>query len=253
MDLSQYITDEIFHVFLIFCRVGTCLMIMPGFGHAYVSPRIRLILAVTFSLVVAPTIKNIPPMPGTPIEMLVHVFSEIAVGFLIGTFAKILTSALHVAGSIIGMQSSLSQSTLFDPNQGSQGSVFGTFMDLIALNLMFALNLHHMLIGGIYNSYGLFTPGAEIPVTEFSHIITEVVAKSFLVGVQLAAPLIVIGILINLSSGLLARLMPQFQVFFVIMPAQIMIAFFIFMVTLSSIMLWYMEYFQSAFVNVFSE
>lgn len=227
-------------------------MIMPAFGDSRISPRIRLILALAISVALSPTIKNMPLIPTQPTQVLMYIFAEIAFGLLIGSITKIITSAVHVAGSIIGMQSSLAQSALFDPSQGAQSSIFGIFMELIVVTLLFALDLHHMLILGIASSYEVFAPGTAIPFADFASAATTAVSKSFMVGVQLAAPMIIVGILINLASGLLARLMPAFQVFFVIMPAQILISIFIFMTTLSAGIIWYLDFLEVSFTNLVS-
>jgi len=103
------------------------------------------------------------------------------------------------------------------------------------------------MILAITDSYMVFPPAGSLPLGDFADAAIIAFSKSFVIGVQLAAPLIVAGLLVNLSSGLLARLMPSFQVFFVIMPVQIMTSIFIFSATLSAIMMWYMDYLHDAF------
>ena len=215
-----------------------------GGSTAFIVP-----IAVALSLAILPSAIAIPKLPENIFEILFLIFGEIFVGLLIGSITKILTSAIHVAGNIIAMQSSLSQASLFDPNMGSQGTVIGGFMEVSALVLIFALDLHHLLIQGIAQTYEIFTPGAPLALADFSESAARAVSKSFAVGVQLSAPLIIVGILLNLASGILARLMPSFQVFFVIMPAQILISIFIFMATFSAIMLYYMEYLGNSYQN----
>jgi flagellar biosynthetic protein FliR len=247
--LTDYLNTELFQVFLIFCRVGTCMMILPGFGDTHVNPRVRLVLALATSLCLVQVIPEIPKMPAHAFETLVYIGSEMLIGILIGSIVKIFTSALHIAGTIIGTQSSLGQASLFDPNQGSQGNVFGGFMDLIAITMLFTLDLHHMIIKGIVASYGIFHIMEPLSFSDFAEAASIAVSKSFLVGVQISAPLIVIGILLNLGAGILSRLMSAFQVFFVMMPAQIMISFFIFMITFSTGVLWYLEFFKDSYLN----
>lgn len=253
MPINEYITSEIFHYFLVFCRVGTCFMLLPGFGDSYVSPRIRLIFALLLSMAIFKIAPNLPQMTGQSTTMLFYAFHEIIIGLMIGGIIKIMTSAVHVAGVVIGMQSSLGQASMFDPNQQSQGAVFGGFLQLLSLVLIFSLDFHHMMIGGIISSYDIFSPSAPLPWGDFSDLALKTLSASFYIGIQMAAPLIVTGVLINVTSGILARLMPAFQVFFVIMPLQIMCALFVFMITLSSIMLIYMNFLDSYLINVFPQ
>jgi flagellar biosynthetic protein FliR len=123
-------------------------------------------------------------------------------------------------------------------------------MDLIAVTMMFSLDLHHMLLEGIVASYQVFQFMDAISFSDFAESASLAVGKSFLVGVQISAPLIIIGILLNLAAGILSRLMSTFQVFYVMMPAQILISFFIFMITMSAGIMWYLEFMEYSFRNL---
>lgn len=251
MSFQQLLTAEVFSFLFVFCRVGSCFMLLPAFGSAFVTPWARLGLAAAVSLILTPMIEAIPAIPSEPIILLSYIVSEVAIGLMIGSIAKIIASSLHVAGTIMAMQASLAQASLFDPNQASQSTVFGTFLDMMALVLIFTLNIHHVIIMAVLDSYSVFAPASPIPVADFSELITKTVSKAFKIGFQLSIPLIIIGVLINLASGLLARLMPSFQVFFVIMPVQILVAIFIFMTTFSAGLMWYMGVFSDSMSNLF--
>jgi flagellar biosynthetic protein FliR len=228
------------------------LMLLPAFSASYVTPRTRLFFAITLSLIigsmVAPDVK-IADINNTPVGILVAIFSELTIGFVIGALARIVGAAINIAGMIISMQSAMAQATLFDPSQGTQGAIFGNFMEILAVVLLFALNLHHLLILAIANSYAIY-PMLELPdFSAFADAAAMLMAKTFMIALQLASPIVIVGLITNLSSGLLSRLMPSFQVFFVITPAQIMISFFIFAATLSSVMMWYMRYLEASFTE----
>lgn len=251
MTFQQLLTDEVYSFFLVFCRIGSCVMMLPAFGSSYIPPRSRLFMALAFSLIMTPLVTNIPPMPANSIKLAGYVISEMLIGILIGSIAKVLGSAIHVGGMIISMQSSLAQASLFDPNQGSQSSVFGTFLDMMVMVLIFTTGIQHVMIIAMADSYTYFAPVSPIPFGDFSELMVKTVSKAFLIGFQLAMPMIIVGTLVNLASGLLARLMPAFQVYFVIMPAQILIAVFVFMTTFSAGLMWYMGIFGDAMNNLF--
>ena len=225
-------------------------MLLPGFGSSYVPPRSRLMLALAFSLIITPLVTNFPPMPGNTLKLAGFVMAEMLIGIMIGMVAKILGSAIHVAGMIISMQSSLAQASLFDPNQSAQSSLLGTYMDIMVMVLIFTTGIHHVMIIAMVESYNAFPAVSPIPFADFADLTIKTVSKAFLIGFQLSMPMIIIGVLINLSSGLLARLMPSFQVYFVIMPAQILVALFVFMTTFSAGILWYMEVFADSFQSL---
>ena len=251
MPINEFITNEMFSVFLVFCRIGTCLMLLPGFGDSYVPAQVRLLFGLVLSLALAHAIPALPKLPASATMTLFLILHEVIIGLLIGGIIKIMTAAVHVGGTIIAAQSSLGQASLFDPSQQSQGAVFGTFMQMLALALIFALDFHHLIISGLVSSYDVFTVEGPMAWADFSALATKTVSESFAVGVQIASPLIVVGILINLTSGILARLMPAFQVFFVILPLQILVSLFIFMATLSTMMLVYMDYLNENLASIF--
>jgi flagellar biosynthetic protein FliR len=248
-ELPAYITAEIFGFFLTFCRVGTCIMLLPALGSVFIPQRVRLVLSLALSLAIMPTVPHFPQLDNNPAIVLYQIFSEIVIGLMIGSIAKIIAMALNVAGQIIGTQAGLGQAMLFNPNTGAQISVFDNFLEIMFLALLFTLNLHHVLIFGLVQSYTTFPPVPSIPFADFAQLITQKVSESFAIGVQMAAPLIIVGIIINLASGLLARLMPSLQVFYIILPAQIALSFFIFAATLSAMMIWYMDKFEDSITS----
>lgn len=248
MSFSLFSSDFILY-FLVFCRVGMAMTLMPAFSASYITPRTRLFFAVALSLIFGTMLSKEQDLVvnNSSIGILIAIFAEITIGFLIGALARIISSTIHMAGMIIAMQSAMAQATLFDPTQGAQSAVFGNFMELVAIVLLFSLNLHHLLLTAIAGSYNAYPIGVLPDFGEFSDAAALVLSKSFTVAFQLSAPIVIIGLITNLASGILSRLMPSFQVFFVITPAQIMLSFFVFASTLSAVMMWYMRYLEVSF------
>jgi len=162
---------------------------------------------------------------------------------------RLLLTALNVAGLVIAMQTGLASAQGFDPNQQSQSAMISTFMTLIGINLILATDLHYVLIAAMRDSYQMFAPGQLPPVAMFAEMAVTLVAKSFAIGLQASAPFIVFGLIFNIGLGMLARLMPQVQIFFIAAPAQIMLGFAVLGLTISSIMLWYLDYFETGMQN----
>lgn len=243
--LSEWTVLTLFHFFLVFTRMGAALMVLPGFGEVYISPRARLMMALVISAVLAPVLKPLlPAMPGEVLGLAMALLAEAIVGLFIGAIGRMLQAILHVAGMIIAFQSSLASALLFDANQGSQGSVIGNFMTLIGVTLLFVTGLHHLMITGIAESYMLFTPGQIPPTGDMADMVSQVVADGFMVAVKISAPLIVVGLLLYLGAGILGRLMPNMQVFFVLVPIQLYVSFVIILTTLAAGMLWYIDHFE---------
>ena len=243
--LATLLPGEVFSILLIFVRVGATMMLMPGVGDPYVAMRIRLLLALLMALLVAPVLAPVlPPLPDAPAAMLLLILGEAVVGVFLGSLARILMGALTTAGMIIAMSSTLANALVNDPTAAQQGSVVGSFLIVVALLVVFSLNLHYLLLIALVDSYTLFVPGQPLPVGDLSRVITEVVAKSFLLAFQLSAPFAAVALIFNLGVGLLSRLMPQVQIFFVAMPLQIAVAFIVLFFSLPVMMRWFATNFE---------
>jgi flagellar biosynthetic protein FliR len=232
---EQWLAAEAFTMFLVFARVGMAIALLPGFGETYVSTRIRLLIAGSITFVLAPVLRPLlPPEPATPLQLLLLLVMEIGIGGFLGVIARLTLNALQTAGAVIGMQTSLSAAFAFDPSTAQQGALTASFLGAVALIVVFAADFHHLMIRALADSYILFPPGAALPIGDFTEAITRLVASSFALGIRISAPFLVFGLIFFLGLGLIARLMPQMQVFFVSQPAQIMIGLILFAGTLAA-------------------
>lgn len=235
VNFEQWLSAEAFAMFLVFARVGMTVALLPGFGETYVSSRIRLLLAGCITFVLAPVLRPLlPPEPGAPLQLLLLLIMEVGVGGFLGIIARLTLNALQTAGAIIGMQTSLSAAFAFDPSTAQQGALTSSFLGAVALIVVFAADFHHLMIRALADSYLLFPPGQPWPIGDFAEAITRLVSSSFALGIRISAPFLVFGLIFFLGLGLLARLMPQMQVFFVSQPAQILIGLALFAATLTA-------------------
>jgi flagellar biosynthetic protein FliR len=245
--LAALLPAEVFTVFLVFVRVGAAVMLMPGIGDPYVTPRIRLLLALFIALVLSPILApQLPAMPDSVVSLLLLILGETVVGLFLGTIARLFMAALTTAGMMVAYMSSLANALVNDPSAAQQGSVVGSFLGVVALLVIFALDLHHLFLSALVGSYEVFQPGQALPAGDFSQMIAELVAKSFLLSFQMAAPFIAVGVIFYLGVGLLSRLMPQVQIFFVAMPLQIATGLAILFFSLPVMMRWFAAAFEQA-------
>jgi flagellar biosynthetic protein FliR len=246
--LNELLAGNTFALVFVFARIGSAIMLLPGFGETFVAPRVRLLIALGVTMVVTPVVIDlVPPAPESPFAMLALLGREIAIGLFLGALARMMVSALHTAGVIMGFQTSLANAQLFDPINAAQGSLFGSFLNILGVFLIFVTDLHHMMLMAIADSYALFSPSAELALGDFSETAVRVLGGAFTLAMQIAAPFMVAGLLFYLSLGLLARLMPQVQIFFVAMPLQIMLGFMVMAITISAGMMWFLGSFQNTF------
>lgn len=218
---------------LIFARIGALIMTLPGFGEAYTPPRIRLSLALVISLALWPVVApGLPPLPATLGGMTGWIIREVATGLMIGTILRIFMQSLSVAGEIVSLQTTLSFAQTANPMQAQPGTSIASFLMLFGLVLVFATDTHHLFIAGLVGSYEAIAPMKPLIMTDFTQMAVRTVGDSFLLGVQLAAPVIVFAIIFNLASGLVARVMPAFQVFFAAAPLSVILGLSVFALSL---------------------
>lgn len=249
--LEQLLPANMLTLMLVFARVGGTIMLLPGFGEVFVPPRVRLLLALAITVVVTPVVSpSLPVVPDSLLGLFVLIGGEITVGLFLGAMARMLVAALHSAGVIIGFHTGLANAHLFDPINAQPGSLFGSFLNVLGVFLIFIGNLHHLMLAAIVNSYQVFVPGVALPVGDFTELGVRMIAASFVLAMQLAAPFMVVGMMFYLGLGLLTRLMPQIQMFFIIMPVQILLGFMVMALTLSAGMMWFLANFESVYSGI---
>jgi flagellar biosynthetic protein FliR len=233
---------------LVFARVGAMVMLLPAIGEMGVPSRVRLVLALAISFALTPTVQSAYPAvaPQTGVSLGIMIAQEVTAGVLVGAMARIIMSALQVAGFLIASQIGLSYAQTIDPTQNTQGAVVGNFMTLLGTVLIFATNLHHLAIGAIAGSYKMLPPGGHLPTGDMLQLVVQLTSSSFALGFQLAAPFLVFGFAVYAALGVLARLMPQLQVFFLAVPINIFAGFLIMLAMLGAMMTLFLNYYTQS-------
>ena len=247
----EFLPQTGFVFMLIFSRLGAMIMLMPAIGEIAVPTRVRLILALILSAVMMPLVADTySAIPLTVPGLALAVVYEVLIGIFIGMSAQIVMSALHVAGNIIAMQTGLAFAQNVDPTQGTQSAIIASFLSMLAVTLIFATDLHHLLVAAMRDSYVLFKPGEILPVGDFLQMAVKAVSGAFVLGVQLSAPFVVFGLVFYIGLGLLSKLMPQIQIFFIAMPANIGLGFALLFLILGAMMTWFLQGFEQS-ISVF--
>lgn len=243
--LQDILNLNIFAFFLVFARIGTALMLLPGLGAAYVSPRIRLSIALGLAFAAMPALgPTLPAMPATPSALGILLAGEALIGTLLGMIARILIAALQTAGTMISLLSSLSNAFVTDPVAEQQSSIISGFLSTLGITLIFVTDAYQMMFRAVADSYVLFVPGEMPPLGDFSDTITRMVAESFALGLKLSTPVLIAALTYYIGLGILGRLMPTLHVFFFGLPAQIALQIWLMMATLSGAMIVFMTSFR---------
>lgn len=249
--LSQFLAGGVFAFILVFVRIGTALMIAPGVGDSFVPNNVRLLFAVAMSFAVFPVMQPYMPhpIPGT-FMLFFLVVMEFVIGLFIGTMARVLLVALDTAGMVISSQSGFANAQIFNPSLAAQGSLVGAFLTMAGITMLFVTDLHHLILLGIFESYELFPVGHVPDTGSMAELLSLAIAHSFMIGIKIGLPFMLITLILFTGMGVLARIMPQIQVFILALPIQILLSLLVLMGVLSTaLMLWLnsfetgMEYF----------
>ena len=210
----------VFLTFLVFCRVGSCIMLMPGFGSPRIPPQVRLFLAVSTTLALAPIL--VPALDGelgkaSIPAMSALIISEIFAGVMIGAMGRMFMLALEFAGAVVANMIGLAGvGTPIEENE-PQPSV-ATLMTLTATVLVFSTGLHVEMLRALVASYDVIKAGSMLDVRFALSKISDASSSAFMLTAQIAGPFLVFSIVANFLFGILNKLTPMIPVYFISGP-----------------------------------
>ena len=244
--MEHYATaQQVFAGGLVFARLAAIVMLIPGFGETFVPVRIRLSLALLLALMLFPVIgSTVPAIPADVSGVAGAVIKETLIGLMIGTILRLFMTSLASAGEIVSIQTTLGFAQTANPTQAAPSTTIGTFLGLLGIVLIMATNLHHLFLSAIVRSYTIFPFSRAISVADANTLAVQTVAKSFALGLQLAAPVVAFSMIFNIATGLVGRVMPQFQIFFVASPLMVMLGLSIFALTLGVIGIVWIDHYR---------
>lgn len=235
--MESYATaQQVYAAGLVFARLGAIVMLLPGLGETFIPPRIRLSFALAFALMIFPVVsRGVPAIPVDAGGVAGAVIKEVLVGLMIGGILRLFMNSLAAAGEIVSIQTTLSFAQTANPTQVQPSTTLGTFLGMIGVTLIFATDLHHLFLAAIVRSFEVFPFSRPIPVADAGELAIRRMSGSFALGLQLAAPVVVFSLVFNIAVGLVGRVMPQFQVFFVASPLSVLFGLSIFALSLGVI------------------
>jgi flagellar biosynthetic protein FliR len=198
---------------LVFVRISGLLTVLPIFSAANFPRRVRIALGAVTALLVTPTLNQTLPEVGTLWAIFSLLAVELGIGLLLGFVARVVFFALEFAASVIASEMGLSFSADMDPFGESRTQAPGLILYLLATMLFFSLDLHHWMLETFRKSYD-YAPFNGVHLSE--PLLVEVIFRTsriFVVGVQMAAPIIAISLIITLTFSILGRAIPQMNVF----------------------------------------
>lgn len=243
--MIQLLSADLYTYSLIFLRIGSIFMLMPGFAASYVNTQTRLILALAITVVMVSFIyPQLPPEPDNFSINIQYMLNEIAIGIFLGIIMQILFFALNLAGSIASQAIGFANAQLFDPAFQGQSMLIESFLSVLALTFIFVMDIHHLMIEALVDSYQIFPAGQPILWNDIAQHLIQTINDSFNFGFKLGAPFIAFTIIFYSCMGLVSRLMPQLNIFFLSLPIQIYLGLGLLFLTVPIIITVFFRYYN---------
>jgi flagellar biosynthesis protein FliR len=239
---------------LVFVRITTFMVTAPLFSGRQVPTQYKIGFSIFLSILCVGVVKEpVDSLPESTIVLLI--LKEFLVGILLGLVGNILLFAVQMAGSIMDVLIGFSMASLFDPTFGTSSQLTGRMQNAIALLVLLATNGHHLLIKGILSSFDWISLQTSIPAFTDGKIATfllECLQQMFLIGFMMAAPIIGTLFVVDVALGIIARTVPQMNLFAVFPPMKILIHFLIYIFVLPSFFYLLKVLFENMFGSMYS-
>ncbi|SFA77374.1 flagellar biosynthetic protein FliR [Lentibacillus halodurans] len=233
---------------LVFVRIAAFFVTLPLFSYTTIPTPFKIGFTFFLAFIMYYTVDgSAVPVDDTYLFLLIK---EAMVGLLIGLLAYIILSAVQVAGGFIDFQMGFAIANVMDPQTGAQSPLTGQYFYIIALLFLLSVNGHHLLIDGIFNSYQLIPLEAFIPFQDgkIAEFIIQMFNEMFLIAFQMAIPIVGCLFLVDVALGIIARTVPQLNVFVVGLPLKIFVSFVVILIFLSLYMMLVENLFETIFI-----
>ena len=221
--MSGLLSHYAFAFVLVLCRCGAAVMLLPGLGEDDPPATLRVGLALALAILLTPVeAPDIPVMPAAMASLTGMVAAELLIGGVLGWLARLLALALPMAGQVIALLTGLSSVLSPDAVLGAQTAPIGRLLGMVAPLVILSSGLYALPLNALGGSYALFPVGTLLPAGDLSEVALRAVTGSFALAVRLAGPFILVSMVWQIAQGLLSRLVPQLQIYFAALPAQVL-------------------------------
>lgn len=226
MEQLGFTLDDVYRLMLVMFRTGALIMTVPAFGHVAIPRMLRLFFIIIVSVLLFPSsFVSTIAIPPTMLQLTIVIISELAVGFVMGFTVILIFAAVQFAGHIVGLQMGLAVANVIDPMGAGQISIIAEFYYMLSLLMFLLVNGHHMVIYALVKCFEMVPVGGAVFGAGLETLFVRLTFMVFVIGIKLSAPVIVALYLTNLVLGIIARTVPQMNVFIVGFPLAIAVGF----------------------------
>ncbi len=238
--------DAFYGVLLIFLRVAAIVFNTPIFDTPTIPIVFKAGLAFAVSILLLPVVDTVVYVADLSlVAFVIGICSEIAIGIAIGLSIKLLFTGIQLAGQVVGLQMGLAMANVMDPTSSVQIPIIAQFYNLTAMLVFLAVNAHHMFFRAIVDSYRVLPPMAMQINSQMVELMMKLAANMFVIGIKVGAPLIAVMLLVSVGLGLVARTVPQMNIFIVGMPLKILIGLVFMIIVAPYLTLFFIDLFST--------
>jgi flagellar biosynthesis protein FliR len=239
--------EQIYRFLFILVRVASLLFVIPFFESHNVPVLVKTGLAMAVAWLLLPQVHSIPPSLNTsPVVFALGLASEVAIGLIIGFMLQLVFVGVQLAGQTAGFQMGFAIANVVDPASSMQIPILSQFLNLFALMIFLSLDIHYYFIKALVDGFEIIPFwGAQFDGNIFD-LLVRTVSNAFVIAVKIGAPVMVALLLTSVALGLIARTVPQMQIFIVAMPVKIILG----LLFLGFSLPFCMNYLRNAFVGL---
>ncbi|SJZ64483.1 flagellar biosynthetic protein FliR [Selenihalanaerobacter shriftii] len=248
MDLA--FMQMIYHSSLIMVRITGLFMLVPFYGSRVIPKRIRIGLALLLTVVLRNVVSNNNlELPANILYLSFDILTEVSIGLILGFIVLLLFTSIQLAGQFMDMRMGFALANVMDPQNGNPSALTGQFKNILATLLFLVINGHHYLLRALHKSFKI------IPLTKlrFSEVLLEemlkIIGELFPVAFKIALPVMAVLFLTDIAFGLVARAVPQINIFVVGLPTKILVGMLLLSVSIPI----YISLMKGLFKDVFMD
>lgn len=207
-------------LFAAFCRIGGCIMVLPGFSSARISLQIRILLAVAVSMAILPVLWDqiYPQVTGKGHPYLLLVTFETVIGVVFGLITRYYVLGLQFAGTVLTMMIGFNAPPTADVLEDTAENQLTNMISFAGLLILFLMDFHHVVFSALVDSYTSMPIGAKFDPQNVLITLTNTLSQTFFIMLRLASPYILYGLLFNIAVGFVNKLAPAIPIYFISTP-----------------------------------
>lgn len=228
MDILSAILNQTGVLLLIFSRVSGIFTMAPFYGNRSIPVYAKAGLALLISYILLPLLFSPTVLiPESLLPFVALVAGEFLIGLMFGFISSLIIQAIHMAGHIMDMQIGFGIVNVFDPQFGQQIPLLGNFKYILAMMVFLAINGHHVLLNALFASFKIVPLTGVVFSSSLAMFVLDMVSNIFVIAFKIALPVLVALFLAEVAMGILARTMPQMNIFVIGIPAKIIVGVFV--------------------------